>query len=194
MESVRVDVLVTENGKSVLGLRPADFDVRDNGVPQQVDLATYEEIPLNVILALDMSGSLDAKALEHLRSAGKMLLNGLRHTDQSALVTFNEAVSQGATLTSDVERVRAALDQAVPAGQTSLVDASFAGMMIGESDVGRSLLMQEYWLVDPERDVINVYRAESGGIFAAPVEYARTAIPASLLFPGLELALDRVFA
>lgn len=117
VESVRVDVLVTQNGKSVLGLRPADFDVRDNGVPQQVDLATYEEIPLNVILALDMSGSLDAKALEHLRSAGKMLLNGLKPTDQSALVTFNHFVSQGATLTSDVERVRAALDHAVPYGQ-----------------------------------------------------------------------------
>jgi Uma2 family endonuclease len=54
--------------------------------------------------------------------------------------------------------------------------------------------VQEYWLVDPVRDVINVYRAESGGTFAAPVEYARTAILASLLFPGLELALDRVFA
>jgi VWFA-related protein len=125
----------------VLGLRQADFDVRDNGVPQLVDVASYEEIPLNVILALDMSASLDAKALEHLRSAGKMLLNGLKETDQSALVTFNQAVSQGAALTSDVGRVRAALDQAVPSGQTSLVDASFTGMMIGESDAGRSLLI-----------------------------------------------------
>jgi Uma2 family endonuclease len=54
--------------------------------------------------------------------------------------------------------------------------------------------VQEYWLVDPVRDVINVYRAESGGTFAVPVEYAKTTVLTSLLFPGLELALDRVLA
>jgi Uma2 family endonuclease len=54
--------------------------------------------------------------------------------------------------------------------------------------------VQEYWLLDPVRDVINVYRAESGSTFAPPVEYAKTAILTSLLFPGLELALDRVFS
>ena len=141
VESVRVDVLVTEKGEPVLDLRPGDFDLLDNGVIQNVDLATYEEIPLNVVLALDMSASLDAKALEHLRAAGKMLLNGLNETDRSALVTFNQVIAQGAELTSDFGRVQAALDAAVPFGQTSLIDASFTGMMIGESDAGRSLLI-----------------------------------------------------
>jgi VWFA-related protein len=141
VESIRVDVLITQNGRPVLGLHPTDFEVRDNGVLQKVDLASYEEIPLNVILALDMSASLDAERLEHLRSAGKMLLNGLKDTDQAALVTFSHLVSERASLTSDFGRVRAALDKAAASGQTSLVDASFTGMMIGESDVGRSLLL-----------------------------------------------------
>jgi VWFA-related protein len=140
VESVRVDVLVTANGRSVIGLRPGDFEVRDNGVLQKVDLASYEEIPLNVILALDMSASVDAERLRHLRSAGKTLLDGLKETDQAALVTFSHFVSH-APLTSDVGRVRAALEDAVSSGQTSLVDASFTGMMIGESDVGRSLMI-----------------------------------------------------
>ena len=141
IESVRIDVLVTDRGKPVLGLRPGDFDVRDNGVPQIVELVSYEEIPLNVILAFDMSASLDAQRLEHLRGAGKALLSGLKDIDQAALVTFSHLVSQGAPLTSDFGRVRTALDEAAPHGQTSLVDASFTGMMIGESDVGRSLLL-----------------------------------------------------
>jgi hypothetical protein len=54
VEAVRLDVLVTANGQPVRGLGPADFDVRDNGVPQQVDLVAFEQIPLNVVLALDM--------------------------------------------------------------------------------------------------------------------------------------------
>ena len=32
IEAVRVDVLVTENGRPVQGLTPADFEVLDNGV------------------------------------------------------------------------------------------------------------------------------------------------------------------
>jgi len=141
IEAVRVDVLVTENGKRVLGLQPDDFEVMDNGVPQKVDLASYEQIPLNVVLALDMSASLDPSQLDHLRSAGKALLGGLTDTDQAALVTFSQVVVEGAPLTTDFARVRTALDEARSAGQTSLVDASFAGIVIGESDVGRALLI-----------------------------------------------------
>ena len=51
-EAVRVDVLVSRGGHPVLGLSPSDFDVRDDGVLQQVDHAAFEEIPLNVVLAL----------------------------------------------------------------------------------------------------------------------------------------------
>ena len=60
---------------------------------------------------------------------------------RSGLVTFNRAVSLGAPLSSDAETVRRALDRAKGEGETSLVDGVFAGMMIGESDVGRALLI-----------------------------------------------------
>ena len=141
IEAVRLDVLVTENGRLVPGLKPDDFDVLDNGVPQVVDLVSFEDIPLNVILALDMSASVDGDRLTHLQTAGKTLLNGLKATDQAALVNFSHMVVGSAGLTSDFERVRRALEEARPAGQTALVDASYAGMMIGESDAGRSLLI-----------------------------------------------------
>jgi Ca-activated chloride channel family protein len=141
VEVVRVDVLATENGEAVKGLTPADFELLDNGVPQQVDLVSFEDLPLNVILALDMSASLDGEQLDHLRDAGKALLKGLRSTDQAALVTFSHIVVESAPLTADFERVRAALDVAEASGQTSLVDATYTGIVIGESDVGRSLLI-----------------------------------------------------
>jgi hypothetical protein len=70
VESVRVDVLVTDKGQAVRGLTRADFEVQDNDVPQKVDLVSFDEIPLNVILALDMSDSVAGERLEHLRRPG----------------------------------------------------------------------------------------------------------------------------
>jgi len=141
VEAVRVDVLVTDKGQPVRGLGPADFEIFDNGVPQQVDLVSFEQIPLNVVLALDMSESVAGERLDHLRVAGHALLSGLKKDDQVALVTFQNAVTLGADLTPDAGAVRDALDEAEPAGETSLVDGSYAAMVVGESDVGRALLI-----------------------------------------------------
>jgi len=141
IEAVRVDVLVTENGRPVPSLTPADFEVLDNGVPQTIDLASFEEIPLNVVLALDMSASLQGLRLGHLQVASRTVLNELKPGDRAALVAFSHLVSPGHGLTEDVDRIRASLEQAQGAGLTSLIDASHAGMLLGESDVGRSLLI-----------------------------------------------------
>lgn len=141
VDAVRVDVLVTENGRPVQGLTPADFEVLDNGVRQRVDLASFEQIPLNVVLALDMSASLQGLRLGHLQTAGKSVLDGLKPGDRAALVTFSHVVAPTQGLTNDLDRVRDALDQAQGQGQTSLIDAAHAGMLLGESDAGRSLLI-----------------------------------------------------
>jgi VWFA-related protein len=141
IEAVRVDVLVTDNGQAIRGLGPADFEVLDNGVPQQVELVSFDQIPLNVILVLDMSDSVAGDRLEQLRRAGGALLGGLQKDDQAALVTFSHVVQLGAKLTSDVATVRAALDEAHGTGQTALVDGAYAGIMVGESDAGRALLI-----------------------------------------------------
>ena len=141
IEAVRVDVLVTEDGQPVPSLRPSDFEVLDNGVPQKIDLASFEQIPLNVVLALDMSASLQGLRLGHLQTAGRTLLGGLKEGDRAGLVTFSHVVSPDLELTSDFDRVRAALDNAKGSGMTALIDASHAGMLMGESDAGRSLLL-----------------------------------------------------
>jgi Ca-activated chloride channel family protein len=69
------------------------------------------------------------------------VLAGLRKEDQAALVTFSARVMVGPPLTPDVARVRLALEDADPSGSTSLVDASFAGMMLAGSDAGRGLVI-----------------------------------------------------
>jgi VWFA-related protein len=141
VESVRVDALVTDNGQVISGLGPADFEILDNGVAQTVELVSFDQIPLNVILALDMSDSVAGERLDQLRSAGNGLLAGLRKEDQAALVAFSHAVQLGARLTSDVAAVRDVLGAARGRGMTALVDGTFAGIMVGESDAGRALLI-----------------------------------------------------
>jgi VWFA-related protein len=141
IEAVRVDVLVTANGRPLQGLTMADFEVLDNGVRQTVDLASFEQIPLNVVLALDMSASLQGLRLGHLQDAGRTVLDGLKRGDRAALVAFSHVISANQELTEDLDRVRAALLQNRGEGLTALIDAAHTGMLIGESDVGRSLLI-----------------------------------------------------
>ena len=53
----------------------------------------------------------------------------------------------------------------------------------------------EYWVVDPELDVVRVYRRGDGDRFARPVELALEAddVLRTTVFPGLELPLTDIF-
>jgi VWFA-related protein len=139
VEMVRVDALVTENGQPVPGLGLADFEVFDNGVRQKLELVSFENVPVDVVLALDMSDSVAGERLDHLRSASMAVLEALKSEDRAGLVTFNHAVSLDAPLTKDVAAVRSALDLAEGSGQTALIDGAYAAMILGESATSRAL-------------------------------------------------------
>jgi len=141
VDAVRVDVLVTDNGKPVVGLTARDFEILDNGVAQQVDLVSFAQVPLNVVLAFDMSNSVEGDRRDQLLEGADKLLTGLKRDDQAGLVTFSHVVNRGAKLTGDLAAVREALARAEGIGDTALVDGVFAGMMVAESDVGRGLLI-----------------------------------------------------
>ena len=141
VEAIRVDVLVSRGGRPVTGLTPADFEIRDDGVVQQVEHAFLEEIPLNVVLALDASSSVAGERARHLKAASRGLLDRLKADDQAALVTFGDAVVVGSPLTRDRSSIREALDAVVPFGDTSLIDAGHTAMLLGESQPGRALVI-----------------------------------------------------
>jgi len=141
IEMVRVDVLVSDRGQPLIGLAPADFEILDNGVPQQVELVSFEQIPLNVILTLDLSSSVAGERLANLQAAGGALLAGLKTDDQAAVISFSHLVALGSGLTTDLGRVRRALDEAEASGETSMVDGVYAAIALGESDAGRALVI-----------------------------------------------------
>ena len=91
--AVRVDVLVTERGHPVKGLQAADFDVRDNGVRQNVDFLLLENLPVSLAVVLDVSGSVAGERLEHFRKAVDRTLENLTGDDRVALVTFSHEMA-----------------------------------------------------------------------------------------------------
>ncbi len=141
VEAVRVDVLVTENGRPVRGLHAGDFEVLDNGVRQQVDLVGLENVPLDLVLAFDISDSVAGTRLGQLRSASDVLFESLRAGDRAALVTFNYGVRLRSALTADLAAVRLALGQVRPTGSTALFDGSYLALLSGDPNAGRALLI-----------------------------------------------------
>jgi Ca-activated chloride channel family protein len=141
VEVVRVDVLVTESGGPLTGLSADDFELRDNGIVQRIDVARLEQLPLNVVLALDTSASVAGDRLQHLRDAAGRLLAAMRPPDRAGLVTFSHVVSQPLGLTIEMDRIRAALAAAPAPGDTSLIDGAFAGLDLARSEDGRGLLI-----------------------------------------------------
>jgi VWFA-related protein len=141
VDSVRLDVLVTNNNQPVTGLTAADFEIRDTGVLQQVDHVSFEKVPLNVVLALDMSGSLGANAVAHLRDASRALLDGLRPGDGCGLVTFSHEVLRRVAPSKNTSVIRAEVEAAEPAGETALIDASHAAIAFAASSTERGLVV-----------------------------------------------------
>jgi VWFA-related protein len=170
LEAVRLDVLVTDSGQPIRGLQASDFEVLDNGAPQTVDLVGFEEIPLSVVLTLDVSASVTGERLDHLRDAGEAVLGALRKNDQAALITFTEGLAQDAALTSDIGQVRSALASVEPAGDTALTDGAYAGITVADSAAGRGLVIvfsdgrdTASWL--SERAVIDAARRSNAVLY-----------------------------
>ena len=141
-EEVRVDVLVTENGKPVANLSAADFEILDNGVSQEINSATLQkQSPISTTLVFDMSRSVAGSLLDHLKNAARAFLDDLKNGDYASLITFNNAVMLGSAPTPDFARIRQSLDQAQAFGNSSLIDGSYAGLVLAESRPDQPLVI-----------------------------------------------------
>lgn len=139
-DSVRLDILVSASGRPILGLGADDFHITDNGVPQKPDFVSFDQLPLNVVMAFDTSASMLGQRLDDLRAAGHGVLNQLRQDDRAALVSFSQTLLLGSDLTTDLRQVGAAINRGEATGLTSLVDASFSGLVLTGVDSGRSVM------------------------------------------------------
>ena len=141
VDVVQVDVSVMRGGAAVAGLKAENFTLTDNGVEQQITSATLDQLPLSVIMVLDVSGSVAGERLAHLIEAGQMLVNGMRPDDRTALVTFSEYVKLEVPLTKDAAAVSRSLAALEGRGATSLYDAVHVAMQLRPMDTSRTVLL-----------------------------------------------------
>ncbi len=124
---VSVDALVTaRNGRPVAGLRAGDFVVREEGVPRPVEAFAHDAAPLQVLLLLDVSGSM-GRMLRSAAETGRQALAQLAPQDEVAVFFFARRARLQQELTAEKDlAARALREAAVESGLgagTSLNDA-----------------------------------------------------------------------
>jgi Ca-activated chloride channel homolog len=141
VELVSVDALVVDGRKPVEGLSASDFDLRDNGVPQQIQQIALEQLPLRVALSLDVSASVEGERLRQLRAAALSIIQKLRPGDRASLGAFSHRLDRLMPLTGDRRQLLDAVGQLTAGGGTSLRDAAFAAIALRDSGPGRTLVV-----------------------------------------------------
>ena len=135
--SVSVDMVVlyatvrNRSGALVSGLGKEDFQVYEDGVLQQVDSFSHDDIPVTVGLVVDNSGSMRPKRSEVI-SAALAFARSSNTKDQMFVVSFNENVSFGlpddTPFTDKEAQLKAALYGIAADGRTALYDAVAAAL------------------------------------------------------------------
>jgi len=110
VDGVRVDVLVSDKGQPLDGLTPADFEVQDDGVVQNVDAVSSAGV-VSVVLLVDTSFSVVQTArVGALVRAAAAVTRELVPGDQASLVIFSDEPRLIVDSTTDFSRLRQELE------------------------------------------------------------------------------------
>lgn len=98
---VNLNVSVTNRSGAALGnLKKEDFHVAENGEAQKVEFFAPATAPFNLVLLLDLSGSIQDK-LEIIKAAAVRFLDVIEPQDRVAVVTFTDQVRVVSPLTAN---------------------------------------------------------------------------------------------
>jgi Ca-activated chloride channel family protein len=146
-ESVDVDVVqvtavVTDrNGGFVRGLTRDDFRVFEDNRPQTITSFAAENIPLEMVAALDVSSSM-RDFLPAVKDAAKRFLAGLQPADQVTLLSFNDNIFTLARRATNQAFRERKIDLMDSWGGTALYDVIIRGIdMLGRQTGRRSLVL-----------------------------------------------------
>lgn len=135
-EAVLVPLIVTKGGQFVRGLKQTDFEVFEDGVSQPVASLVSEDAPLDLVLAIDISGSME-HALAEVKPAVKLLLSKLRPGDAATLVGFNDTTFVVAERERDWRVREQAVELLTSWGGTALYDATVRTLDLVSRETGR---------------------------------------------------------
>jgi len=118
-------------GTTVSGLGKENFHIYEDGVLQETKFFSHDDIPVEVGLIVDNSGSMRPKRSEVI-AAALAFARSSNPQDQMFVVNFNEHVSFGLPdsmpFTDQVAQLESALSRVKANGETALYDAVAAGL------------------------------------------------------------------
>jgi len=142
VDIVQVIATVTDGGGHfVTGLAKSSFHLEEDGKSQLISHFGAEDVPLELIVACDVSGSM-APAMTRLKQAVKEFLAAVPTRDQVTLIGFNDNIFTLTRRASDpAERIKA-VDRLSPWGATALYDVILRGVdMLGKQPGRRAMIV-----------------------------------------------------
>lgn len=122
---VLVDATVkTKAGQIMSELKKGDFELREDGVVQNIDVFSRDELTLDVALVLDLSDSI-GPFLGPLRDAANTALAALKPDDEVALFTFSTDAQLRVPFTEDKASIAHQISTFRAGGATNINDAIF---------------------------------------------------------------------
>jgi von Willebrand factor type A domain len=121
---VNLNVSATDkSGKAIPDLKPEDFSVYEDGGKQQISFFSSEKTPFNLVLLIDLSGSMKDE-IDLIKATALHFLNVISIQDSVAVVTFTTDVTVVSHLTNDRDDLKESIEwMLAPAGGTSFYDA-----------------------------------------------------------------------
>ena len=113
-ETVRVYATVTDrDGRLVTNLTKEQFEVRDDGKPQPIDVFDNSPQPIQLIVLLDVSGSMSGN-LPLLRGSSRALFAELGKDDVARVGSFGRDIVISPEFTHDIGTLLNALPDEIP--------------------------------------------------------------------------------
>ena len=106
----------------VTNLKKDNFSVSENGVPQTITSFRREDVPVEIGIVVDNSGSMRDKR-QQVEDAVLNLIRASNTEDQVFVVNFGRNPYLDQDFTSDVKLLQAAMHQVSATGSTALYDA-----------------------------------------------------------------------
>jgi hypothetical protein len=131
-ETVNVDVVqltavVSDRHRFVSGLNQSAFRLKEDGVPQRIAHFSSEGSPLELVVAIDVSGSM-TESMPQLKNAVRRFLSALGPKDQVTLAAFNDNMFTLTRRETSVAQRTRAVDRLSAWGGTALYDVIIRGV------------------------------------------------------------------
>jgi VWFA-related protein len=120
---MRFNASVTDrNGRAIGGMRESDFTVWENGIERRVTSVAPANEPFNLVLLLDVSGSVEER-MDFIRKAARDFLRTTSPQDRISIISFRDDIQVISDFSTDRGMLSRKLDEIDAGGGTALYDA-----------------------------------------------------------------------